>query len=266
MEYFVRTKAGGIHPLHLNEVLTYLRRGHQPVYASQSLPPRKGGEPGFSWVSCWVAPGSQDAVEIRLGRMGYAVWQLSLAELRVVWHPYRVTRRGIRRVQTEPRERIITQPIPPGRIWVRVPVPEAQKFIEEHRNSAYAEGFRVEFDVQGNVPVVPAPRLPRERQFGPVLSPGDLVYVPTKKVWGRMWNYLSTDKHYVEVGDLVCPRPPIDEKIRDQHRVAIVPVTACVLVDIQETSSSEAPEAPPSIAQKRGHGGQRWSTGQVMGL
>ena len=266
MVYFVRTKAGGIHPLHPNEVLTYLRRGHQSVYAARALPPRKGGEPGFSWISCWVDPQAQESVEIRLGRLGFVTWQLCIAALRVRWNPYRVTRSGIRCVQKEPRERIITIPITPGRIWVRVPESEMRKFIEDHRRSAYFEGFRVEVYAGGNVPVVPAPRLPRERQFGPVLSPGDIVWVPEKKLWGRVRNYDAEDKHFVVIGDLVCPRPPIDTKIRDQHRVGSVPVTACVLVDIQETSSSEAPEAPPSIAQKRGHGGQRWSTGQVMGL
>lgn len=266
MEYFTRTKAGGIHPLHPNEVLTYLRRGHQSVYAARALPPRKGGEPGFSWISCWVDPQAQEAVVVRLAALGFATWQLCIAALRVRWNPYRVTRSGdIKRVQTEPRERIITQPITPGRIWVRVPIHEVQKFIVEHRN-AYAEGFRVELDVQGNVPVVDFPRLPREQKFGPVLSPGDIVWVPSKKIWGRMWNYLE-DKHFVELGDMVCPRPPIDAKIRDRHRVAIVPVTACVMVDIQETSSSESPEAPTQIAQKRGHGGGRkWSTGRVMSM
>ena len=265
MVYFTRTKAGGIHPLHPHEVLVYLRRGHQSVYASQSLPPRKGGEPGFSWISCWVDPQAQEAVEIRLSTLGYATWQLGVAELRVTWHPYRVTRRGIQYVQKEPRERIITTPITPGRIWVRVAAGEAQKFIADHRRSAYFEGFRVEVDSMGNAVTADYPRLPHEHKFGPVLSPGDVVYVPEKKLWGRVWNYLATDKHYVEVGDLVCPRVPVDGKIRDQHRVGVVPVTACVPI-CEETSSSEAPEAPPSIAQKRGHGGQRWSTGQVMGL
>jgi hypothetical protein len=264
MEYFTRTKAGGIHRLHPHEVLVYLRRGHQTVYAAQALPPKKGGEPGFSWISCWVAPTAQEAVEIRLGRMGYVTWQLCIAELRVTWHPYRVTRSGIKHVQSEPKERIVETPITPGRIWVRVPEAAAQKFIDTHRN-AYIEGFRVELDAQGNVPVVPAPRLPHEQKFGPVLEPGDVVYVPSKKIWGRVWNYVPTDKHYVEVGDLVCPRVSVDGKIRDQHRVGVVPVTACVPI-CEETSSSKAPEAPTQIAQKRGHAGGRWSTGQVAGM
>ena len=236
MVYFVRTKAGGIHPLHENELRTYLRRGHQIVYGAQSLPPQK--DTRYQWVGCWVAPGSQEAVEAALkskGSKGYDTWQLSIAEIRVSYHPYREkkvkirTEKGyhveyhIRPVQNEPEERISTVPITSGRIWVRVPVEEVKQFIQHHLHSAYFEGFRVERDAQGNVPVVSAPRMPRERKAGPALLPGDVVYVPTKKTWGRFERY-ATDEHFVEIG-------PMHQLTRIQKSPnVVVPLTSCVLV------------------------------------
>ncbi len=255
MVYFVRTKAGGIHPLHENELLTYLRWGHQIVYVAQSLPPQK--DRNYEWVDCWVDPQAQLAVErILATHYGFDTWQLSIAELRVTWT----------RVQNEPKERITTSSITPGRIWVRVPANEVKQFITDHLYSAYFEGFRVERDAQGNVPVVSAPRMPREKKIGRVLLERDLVYVPARKLWGRVWNYVEADKHFVELGDLMCSTVPLDEKIRAQHRLGIFPVTSCVSVENPIAVNADV-NAADNIAQKRGHaGGRRWSIGQVASM
>ena len=235
MVYFVRTKAGGIHELHPNELITYLRRGHQIVYGAQSLPPQKDKK--YQWVGCWVAPGSQEAVEAALKSKGYDTWQLSIVELQVIYRPYREKKvkvwtgkekwgrpldrveYHITRVQTEPKERISTPPLTPGRIWVRVSGEEVKQFIQDHLRSAFFEGFRVERDTQGNVPVVAVPRMPREKKIGRVLLEGDLVYVSSKKIWGWLQSY-AQDEHFVVVGLTRSAK----------SKTIVVPLTSCVVV------------------------------------
>ena len=94
--------------------------------------------------------------------------------------------------------------------------------------------------------------------------PGDLVYVPKSRMWGRFWA-ISPDGHHIELGPVHIPTPPIDEISRARNRAKVVPSAWCVRVPSGFGSGSGV-GGSGGIAQAKSKSGSRCSTDQIASM
>lgn len=279
-----------MHPIHEREISALMRTGHT-VYTAPELP-RISYHPRYAWIAVWLDPKALKAAEVELAAAGYRTWAERIMCYSVRWGRYGEFTQHERHFAQSPREKVLSRPTDPGRIWVQLRVPagfydtvrvpdeieknETRLVPADQRDQtaviraaaekieAATDTVRVAKNPTGEIvwqetpPVGVRVRAPEE------WLPGDLVYVPSKKMWGRFWNF-TADSRSVEIGPVHVRSVGIDEKTRDLHRVGIVPVAACVRI-AEELGSGFGDGSWDGIAQKKGHGGARWSTAQVAAL
>ncbi len=264
MVYYI-LKDRKMRAVHEHEIPGIMRCGRTVYAIADDI--KLSYHPRYVWVACWLDPKALLAVEIQMKSAGYALF----AERAMCW--------GVRwqhgRYSRAPKETIRPRATDPGRIWLQVRVPDrwgdATSSVKEEilmelaqRAEAASDMIRVATNPSGEIFWQETPPLGLAAAKRRVeWDPGDLIYVPDDKVWGRLWNYLP-DRHYIEIGQLYAGMPE-DPKTRDLHRIGVYPAARCVRIE-QVIQGSSVGDATADIAQKAGHGGYRWSTGQIAAM
>ena len=253
-----------IRPVHPNEIPALIRLGRTVYYAREN--PKICYHPRYTWIACWLDPKSLRAAEIELRARGYNIF----AE--------RSMRRLIRWKQSyyskPPRETIRPMPTDPGRLWIQVRV--SSRFATADANEKEVELGRAAEAVESASSLVRVAKNPggeivhlteppvglARREMG--WSEGDLIYVPSRKMWGRFWS-TSRDGRHIELGPVHIPTSPIDEISRVRNRAKVVPSAWCVRVP-SGLGSGSGVGSGRGIAQAKGKSGSRWSTDQVASM
>ncbi len=197
--YYEFTQTRSIRPIHPNEIPTLTRLGRTVYFAN--VTPRISYHPRYTWIAAWLDPKSLRAAEIELrARGGYNIFVERSMRRIVRWKQSYYSQ--------PPHE--TTRPIPtdPGRIWIQVRVSSRfanasanEKEVELRRASSVIESassfVRIAKNPSGEIVALDEPPLGLARREGVGWVPGDLVYVPSRKSWGRFWSR-STDGHHIE--------------------------------------------------------------------
>ncbi len=213
------TKNGKIyHITSANDALCRLHT-NTPVLVGKMPRPAPNGQ---VWVSVFAEPQKiAHFASLILSRSGCPTYYPKelVTEIRMNIHG-----RPIESVKAVP------EAVKDGRIYVRLPLKKVESFLRTLESAEFAGRVHVEKNSasasRGGIAMMKIPPTPKYVKATNLPAEiGDKVFIPEIGIFGYVWGTKVSDPHFVEVGDLICDRftPPIDTKIRDDHRIGYIP-------------------------------------------